>query len=268
MGTTFTPEDVAAFEHATWSRCAPGYREGFAVLTGEAVDPLLASAGVQSHTRLLDVGTGTGVVAAVARERGASVIGIDFSDAMLAEARRTVHGVQFRAGSAASLPFEDEAFDAVVANCVLHHLAQPATALREARRVLVPQGRIACTVWAAPETLKAFGVFFTAVEEHAGAAELPHGPLFGITDEEALAQLFTDAGFSDVSFETVDTSWRMTSVESLLRAFATWAQLDSFPIGTRRAIEESVCSAAAAYDTGDGLTIPNPMLLIVATKKA
>lgn len=264
MSTTFTAEDVAAYEHATWSRCAPTYRDGFAALTAEAVQPLLTS--VRPGTRLLDVGTGTGVVAAAARQLGASVVGIDFSDSMLAEARRAVPEVDFRTASAEALPFDDGSFDAVVANVVLHHLGRPAAALEEAHRVLEPGGRITCTVWAGMETLAAFGVFFAAVEEHAGGAELPHGPLFGVADESTLSSLFTDAGFADVTIETVDTTWRMPSVEPLLSAFGAWAQLDAFPPDIRRSIEASVRSAAAEYATGDGLAIPNPMLLISAIR--
>lgn len=267
MDTTFTPADVAAFEHATWSRSAPGYEEGFAVLTREAVGPLLSAARVQSGTRLLDVGTGSGVVAAIAREMGADVVGIDFSEAMLVEARRLVPEVVFRTAAADSLPFDDTSFNAVVANGVLHHLGEPQRALEEAHRVLTDGGRIACTVWAAPETLEAFGLFFAAVEEYAGSAELPHGPLFGVTDYETLSSLFIAAGFSDVEVSTIETTWKLPTIDPLLRAFGTWAQLDSFPANTRGAIEASVRSAAKAYETEAGLSIPNPMLLIAAAKQ-
>lgn len=266
MNTTFAPADVAAYEYATWSRCAPTYRDGFAVLTAEAVDPLLDAATVGPDTRLLDIGTGTGTVAAAAHQRGASAIGIDFSDTMLSEARRSSPDVDFRAASADALPFDDESFDAVVANVVLHHLARPDTALEQAHRVLAPGGRIACTVWAGMETLEAFGVFFAAVEEHAGGTELPHGPLFGVADEHTLSSLFTDAGFTDVTIDTVDTTWTMSSIEPLLRAFGAWAQIDAFPPQIRQAIESSVRSAAAAYENDDCLVIPNPMLLISATR--
>lgn len=266
MATTFTAADVAAFEHATWSRCAPGYEDGFGVLTREGVEPLLDRARVAAASRVLDVGTGTGQVVADAVERGASAVGIDFSEAMISEARRIHPDVEFRVASAESLPFDDGSFDAVVANTTLHHLGEPDRALREAYRTLNSPGRVACTVWAEPESLDAFGVFFAAVEEHAGGAELPHGPLFGVTDPETLAALFTDAGFSDVSIERLPTVWRMESVDSLLRAFRTWAQLDTFPKEIQTSIEASVRSAASAYEKDGGLEIPNPMLLISATK--
>lgn len=266
MDTIFSPAEVATFEHATWSRCAPGYEEGFAILTREAVDPLLDAARVRPGARVLDLGTGTGTVAAAAQRRGASVTGVDFSEEMLAKARQLVPEVQFRAASADALPFDDASFDAVAANTVLHHLARPVQSLAEAHRVLAADGRIACTVWAAPERLEAFGLFFAAVAEHAGDAELPHGPLFGVTDAVALTGLFAEAGFSQVTIDDLPTAWRLPSIEVLLDALGTWAQLDSFPAQTRQGIAASVRSAAATYETGAGLVIPNPMLLIAATK--
>lgn len=268
MGTTFTAADVAAFEHATWSRCAPGYEDGFAVLTRGAVGPLLDATGVAAGTEVLDLGTGTGVAAAAIEERGASVIGVDFSEAMIGEARRRLPEIDFRVASADALPFDDGAFDAVVANGVLHHLAEPDRALEEAHRILGEGGRVGCTVWAEPESLEAFGVFFAAVEQHAGGAELPHGPLFGVTDDDALSSLFANAGFTDVTIERVPTIWRMESVDELLRAFGAWAQLDGFPKDVKSAIEDSVRSSARAYVAGDHLEIPNPMLLIAGTKAA
>lgn len=266
MANTHTAADVAAFEHATWSRCAPGYEVGFARLTSQALTPLLESAAVASGDRVLDIGTGTGGVAAAALERGASVVGVDFSEAMISEARRLVPQTEFRVANAEALPFDDGSFDAVIANCVLHHLAEPDQSLQEARRVLDRNGRIACTIWTEPESLEAFGLFFAAVEQLAGSAELPHGPMFGVTDEGILTSLFAGAGFSNVAVERLWTTWRMDSIDELLRALGAWAQLDSFPPDVRMAIEDSVRSAAVAYEKPTGFEIPNPMLLISATK--
>lgn len=181
MSEQFNAEEIAGFEHATWSRCAKGYMAGFGALVGEAIRPLLDEAKVSRGDQVLDVGTGPGLVAAAAMERGADVVGIDFSEAMLAEARRLHPAIEFRMASAESLPFADGRFDAVVGNFMLHHSGRPDKVLKEAFRVVRGNGRMAFTVWGDLSKLEAFGLFFAAVEEHAGAAELPHGPLFGVS---------------------------------------------------------------------------------------
>ena len=265
MDTTFNPADVAAFEHATWSRCAPGYRSGFAALTGQAIDELLDAARVDSGSRLLDVGTGIADLAAAASDRGATVSAIDFSEAMVAEARRSHTDLDVRLASADSLPFAEGSFDAVIANCVLHHLADPHQALTEAHRVLVDGGPIACTIWAPPDTLEAFGLFFSAVAQHANVPDLPHGPLFGVTDADTLEALFDGAGFQGFGIERLETAWPMASIDTLLKAFGAWADLDAVPTATRSAIEGTVREHASAYQTDDGLLIPNPMLIITAS---
>ena len=265
MNTTFSPEDIAAFEHATWSRCAPGYEAGFAALTRTAVPALLAAASVRSGSHILDIGTGTGVVAAAADRAGAEVIGIDFSEAMITEARRTVPGLEFRAAAADQLPFDDETFDAVVANGVLHHLGDPDKALHEARRVLRPGGRFAATVWADQESLDAFGLFFAAVAAHAGDADLPTAPSSG-WPTATLTALLNRAGFSDTSTQAVAATWSMPSIDVLLQAFGTWAQIDAFPAETRTAIETAVRMASSRYQSAEGLTIPNPMVLLTGTR--
>ena len=121
----FDPVEVAQFEHATWSRCAGSYMDGFGALVSEAIGPLLDEVKVSKGSRVLDVGTGPGLVAAAAAERGAHVVGIDFSETMLAQARQLQPNIEFRKAAAESLPFDDAKFDAVVGNFVLHHLAQP-----------------------------------------------------------------------------------------------------------------------------------------------
>ena len=87
----------------------------------------------------------------LAAERGASVVGVDIAEAMVAIARRLHPELEFRHGSAEALPFADGSFDAVVANFLMLHLGRPEQAAAEFARVLVPGGRLALTVWDVPE---------------------------------------------------------------------------------------------------------------------
>jgi len=266
MQKQFDAVEVARFENQTWSRCAKGYIDGFGALVAEGIDPLLDELKVSKGDRVLDVGTGPGLVAAVAAKRGANPIGLDFSKAMLAEARLLHPEIKFRTGNAEALPFGDSEFDVVVGNFVLHHSGDPSKVLKESFRVLRPEGRMGFTVWADPSKLEAFGLFFAAVEEHAGAVELPHGPLFGVSDFAVFHGMATDAGFRDSAVREIQIAWRTPSLDSFLAAFRDWANLEAFPSDVQRAIEGSVRERAAAYRRGDVFTIPNPAILVTAVK--
>src|SRR6185369_6290517 len=100
-----------------------------------------------------------------------------------------------------------------VGNFVLHHVGQPDEALREAFRVLRTGGRAGFTVWADASKLEAFGLFFAAVEEHAGPAQLPHGPLFGVSDFDVFHQMVRGAGFRDSSVRELPIAWRTASMD-------------------------------------------------------
>ena len=139
------------FEAAGWEQHADGYEDFFAPISTRLVDPLLDDASVGSGTRVLDVASGPGFVAARAAERGALVVGVDIAEAMVALARRLHPQLDFRRGDAEALPFADESFDAVVANLLMLHLGRPERACTDFVRVLVPGGRLALTVWDSPD---------------------------------------------------------------------------------------------------------------------
>jgi ubiquinone/menaquinone biosynthesis C-methylase UbiE len=107
----------------------------------------IAAAQAAPGMTIADVGIGTGFLAEAALDAGARVIGIDISDAMLAEATRKFAGRPFdaREGGVDALPLADGEVDAVVANMVLHHAPDPAGAIREMARALKPGGTLVIT---------------------------------------------------------------------------------------------------------------------------
>ena len=105
-------------------------------------DRAVELAAVGPGARALDVATGTGDMAVALRARGADVVGLDFSEAMLELARAKAPGVRFQAGNALSLPYSDAQFDAVTVGFGARNFSDLDTGLSELTRVTRPGGRV------------------------------------------------------------------------------------------------------------------------------
>jgi demethylmenaquinone methyltransferase / 2-methoxy-6-polyprenyl-1,4-benzoquinol methylase len=101
---------------------------------------------------VLDVATGTGAVAReLIAQKGCTVVGLDQSPEMLAEARRRLpRSVTLIQGSAEELPFPDAAFDGLTFTYLLRYVEDPAAVLGELARVVRPGGTIAGLEFAVP----------------------------------------------------------------------------------------------------------------------
>jgi demethylmenaquinone methyltransferase / 2-methoxy-6-polyprenyl-1,4-benzoquinol methylase len=108
-----------------------------------------------SDDTVLDVATGTGAVAReLIRQKGCTVVGLDQSPEMLAEARRRLpEEVTLIDGSADRLPFADASFDALTFTYLLRYVPDPGATLRELARVVRPGGTIAGLEFAVPHGL-------------------------------------------------------------------------------------------------------------------
>jgi arsenite methyltransferase len=115
----------------------PALRPGGLKLTRRG----LAFCGLPEGARVLDVGCGKGETVRFLREAyRLEAVGLDHSDRMLAAAREETPGLSLVRGEAACLPFRDRSLSAVVCECVLSLVADPAAAWREWARVLAPGG--------------------------------------------------------------------------------------------------------------------------------
>src|SRR5438309_10902049 len=105
---------------------------------------LVSSVDASAEDRVLDVATGTGLVAReLARRYGCAVVGLDQSATMLAAAAARNGHMPLVRGRAERLPFPDESFDHLTFTYLLRYVDDPAAVMRELARVVRPGGRIA-----------------------------------------------------------------------------------------------------------------------------
>ena len=151
------PERFKIQDASSYDRVACDFDRFTRRFTPPIARRLVTLAGLEPGARVLDIGTGTGVVALEAVNRvspGGRVVGIDLSSGMLAVARGHAapygDALEFREMDAENLAFADFSFDAVVSLFALLHFPNPLAALAEIHRVLQPGGSIALAVGSRP----------------------------------------------------------------------------------------------------------------------
>src|SRR5919204_5138968 len=138
-------------------------------------------AAVGPGSRALDVATGTGDLAIALRDRGADVVGLDFSESMLEIARRKAPEIRFEAGNALALPYADGEFDAVTVGFGARNFADLDRGLGEMARVTAAGGRVVVLEITSPQRPPLswfFRLWFDRVVRTLGRPCAPPGGVF------------------------------------------------------------------------------------------
>jgi SAM-dependent methyltransferase len=242
-------------------------------LTSQAIEPLLDAVRLKKGMSFLDIASGPGYVSAAAAKRGATVLGVDFSAAMVEHARQLNAGVEFREGDAEKLPVGNNLFDAAVMNFGILHLGQPEVALIEALRILRGGGRFAFSVWAKPEETIGFGIVLRAVELHGEPrVELPEGPpFFRYSDPEECTRGLLVAGFESPAVTKVAQVWRLPGGDGLFNAMKnstvrTAGLLRAQKPTVLSKIRDELNAALVKYTKGDVVELPMPAWIAAGVK--
>lgn len=208
---TLGPEGVRAM----FDRIAPVYDLMNRVMTA-GLDRrwrrMTARAAVRPGDRVLDACCGTGDLALACERAGGRVVGLDFSPAMLARARRKSSSVEWVEGDLLALPFPAGAFDVATVGFGIRNVADLEQALRELRRVLAPGGRLAILEITPPRGplapfyrlwLQRLVPLLGALARGGGAYTYLPASVRRFPDAPALAGLIEAAGFADVRWRTL-----------------------------------------------------------------
>ena len=257
-------EAFSDFEKSSRDKLAESYHDAFSAVTNRAIEPILQAVHVENGTRLLDVATGPGTLAAKAAERGARVVGIDIAPAMIVLAHTLHPHLDFREGSAEDLPFAASSFDCVVSGFGVGHFSRPEHVLTEFARVLVPKGRVALSWWDGFGKNRINGIFFEVIKELGISAPgaLPAGPAVDrFSDPDQFAAVLRAAGFKVVGIDYISFSHPLKNVDELwelaLGSFvrvSTVIQAQNADVQQR--IRQKVEEVARQYASPNGLQIP------------
>jgi SAM-dependent methyltransferase len=274
--------DYRRASHEIWEEMAPGWERWRAQLA-DALTPvrawLIGALGPQPGETVLELGAGTGEtgfeVAAILGEEG-RLISSDFSPEMVEVARRRsselgLGNVDHRVIDVERIELDSASVDGVLCQSAYMLAADPAAALAETRRVLRPGGRLAFSVWGAPERNPwgSIGGMLLIERGHMPLPE-PEAPgVFSMASEERTRALLDGAGFTSVRIEEVPLRFGFRD----LGEYEQWVVdvAGSFAIVMRELPEEErevlrarLREAFVPFATDGGYELPGAALCAVA----
>ncbi|GJF33238.1 hypothetical protein KNE206_59380 [Kitasatospora sp. NE20-6] len=262
-------ESFAEFERRGWARRSSTYGDGFGAMTAGVHGTLLDAVGAGPGTRLLEVGCGTGRLAALACGRGAATTATDAVPEMVALAAAAAPAARVEQAVLPGLPHPDGVFDAAVGAFVLNHVPDPPAAAADLHRVLAPGGRTALACWDTLARNRAQGVVFDAVRAVGGTPPtLPGPPPFArYASADGLAGLLEDAGFRHVRVDHARWTHRADPAgwwrDVLAGTVLTAALVEGRPPGETERIRQEYLRLAAPY-AADGF--PVAALVVTGTR--
>ena len=247
------------------------YEEFFVpALFAQWAAPMLDAVDTQPGDRVLDIGTGTGVLARAALRRvgpTGSVIAVDPNDGMLAVAARLAPELDVRRGVAEQLPVADDETACTTCQFALMFFADRARAISEMARVTRPGGRVAVATWAAIEESPGYAAMVDLVGEVLGgwAAEALRAPFcIGSTDQledllqSSLADVVVRRRAGEARFASLD-EWLHTDIRG-------WTLSDAVDDEQFERLRRAAAERLARFVGADGVvSFATPALIATAT---
>lgn len=257
-----------------WDLAAAEYEALWQAQLAGAQAQLLACAAPAPGERVLDVASGTGLVAfAAAAAVGAegSVVGVDLSGHMVDMAalrarERNLANVRFERMDAENLALPDASFDVALCAFGLMYLPDPGRALREMRRVLRSGGRLAVAIWG-ERARCGWASMFSIIDSEVKSEACPL--FFRLGQSDALAQLCEVEGFTVTAQERHASTLDYADSEAACRAAfvggpgaLAWSRFDE---ATRARVCKRYVESIWSWRDERGYRVPGEIVIVTAS---
>jgi SAM-dependent methyltransferase len=268
---------------AQWEGAAPGWARWeptVAAWMEPATEAMLAMAGVETGSRVLDLASGAGSQTLRAARRvgpRGHVVACDIAEAMLHHVRENARAaglanVTSIAKAAEDLDVAPHSFDAVICRLGLMLFAEPAGALAAVRHALRPGGKVAAVVFTTPAANPFMAEPMRILLRHAGKTPPAAGQpgIFSLGAPGLLERLLVDTGLVTVEQRTVTVPLRMPSAAQALammqEAFGAYrAVIGDRPPAVQEAAWTEVAKTLAGFETPTGFVAPAEVLIVAGS---
>lgn len=266
-----------ARSEATWGALAEGwaaYADRIDELASGITSRLLELADVREGDRVLELACGPGGAGLEAARRlggTGEVVLSDIAPEMMAVAARradelSLTNVAIRRLDLDRIAEPSASFDVVLCREGLMFAGDPVRSASDILRILRPGGRSALSVWAAREANPWLGILGRSITRELAQPAPSSGPNpFSLGDPERLGAVLAQAGFREVTIESLPVPRRIATFEDWWRwvmALAPIARsVASLPEQTVSRVRARAREEMAAFETGDGLEIPGLALI-------
>ena len=235
-------------------------------------------AALRKGDRILDVGSGTGIVARYAYQSlgdSVDITGVDVNDIALDKAREisalNAAPIEWKQADVSTMPFSDAKFDVLLCQQGLQYFPDRSRALKEINRVLVDDGRIVFSVWRPIEFSPFYFELHKALEKYINReAASTLASAYTLGDPIQLKTLFEDARFKNIKIRIVIKQMRYSPLEEFLfgSLFASPFADDILALEeiVREEMFQAIRKSISNYIDDDGLAAPMECYVVSATK--
>lgn len=222
---------------------------------------------VSEDTLLLDAGCGSGLFSTLAIRKGAQVTGIDAAAGLLDIARERNPKNNFLEEDLEALPFGDNTFDVVTGFNSFQYAASFENALKEAKRVLKPGGKLVTVIWDKPENSDGTQILKAISTLLPPPAPGTPGP-FALSEDGKVESVFNGIGLKNTKKITVPCPFLYHSLNNAIKSFmGTGPAAAALNQNDKAKVEETIAKAFKPFELVDDMYFQmNSFLVFIAEK--